>query len=161
MILATWWKHHSFFGNLNEGKNVSEKCTLIHSLIYLCIVLIYLSSSQRYHILFLISRTTFIRRRTKLCWTKMYTDKFIILNLSPSIRNICLTRGILYKNLRTHCHSRWPDDSRHFVTLRDLWRRLCDIWQLPGIATSWRHPETETSSEHRMKIRPLIGQWSW
>ena len=50
VILATWWKHHSFFGNLNEGKNVSEKCTLIHSLIYLCIGLIYLSSSQRYHI---------------------------------------------------------------------------------------------------------------
>lgn len=54
VILATWWKHHSFFGNLNEGKNVSEKCTLIHSLIYLCIGLIYLSSSQRYQI-FLIS----------------------------------------------------------------------------------------------------------
>ena len=54
VILATWWKHHSFFGNLNEGKNVSEKCTLIHSLIYLCIGLIYLSSSLRYHI-FLIS----------------------------------------------------------------------------------------------------------
>ena len=65
VILATWWKHHSFFGNFKEGKNGSEKCTLIHSLIYLCIDLIYLSRAQKYHILFLISWTTFISRRTK------------------------------------------------------------------------------------------------
>lgn len=139
VILATWWKHHSFFGNLNEGKNVSEKCTLIHSLIYLCIVLIYLSSSQRYHILFLISRTTFIRRRTKLCWTKIYTDKFIILNLSPSIRNICLTRGILYKNLRTHCEpvSRW------LAPFRDIKRSLTQtLWHL----TVTRHRHIVTTS---------------
>ena len=65
VILATWWKHHSFFGNFKEGKNGSEKCTLIHSLIYLCIDLIYLSRAQKYHILLLISWTTFISRRTK------------------------------------------------------------------------------------------------
>ena len=112
VILATWWKHHSFFGNLNEGKNVSEKCTLIHSLIYLCIGLIYLSSSQRYHIFLisdLLTNILYQKEDEVLCWTKIYTDKFIILNLSPSIRNICLTRGILYKNVRTHCETvtRW------------------------------------------------------
>ena len=96
VMLATWWKHHSFFKNFKEGKNVCEKCTLIHDLIYLCIGLIYLSSND--HILFLISWTTFYTAGLVVYYTgdagRPLMDIFIILRMSRSIMNICLTQGI-------------------------------------------------------------------
>ena len=143
VILATWWKHHSFFGNLNEGKNVSEKCTLIHSLIYLCIGLIYLSSSKRYHIFLisdLLTNILYQKEDEVLCWTKIYTDKFIIWTCRHQ-SEIFVWHEVFYIKIYARTVRRWPGDSRHVVTLRYLWRRRCDMWQLPGHVTSWRHPE--------------------
>ena len=59
------------------------------------------------------------------------------------------------KKIRTHCET----VTRWLAPFREIKKSLTQTkWQLPGIVTSWRHPET--SSEHRIKYRPLIGQWS-
>lgn len=144
VILATWWKHHSFFGNLNEGKNVSEKCTLIHSLIYLCIGLIYLSSSRRYHI-FLISdlptKILYQKERGRSYVERKYTQTSLSFWTCRHQSEIFVWHEVFYIKIYARTVRRWPGDSRHFVTLRYLWRRRCDMWQLPGNVTSWRHPE--------------------